>query len=136
MRRSIFPLAILVLAACGGDSDKQLAATSKALPYLPMPPGAELVARQGTPKALMITFRSSMDAGPVADYYRNTLGRGGWSLVSDQTDDKGAIVLYATREGRPMWVRIYRAAGAPGSMVEVSGAVTDSTAAAPAGNTP
>jgi hypothetical protein len=70
------------------------------------------------------------------------LSTGPWDLVSDEQDAEGARVLYAEREGPPIWVRIYKATGAEGSIVEISGAVpkaaapgdsaTDSTARPPA----
>jgi len=96
---------------------------AEVLPGLPLPPAARVVARAGTPEALQITFQSALPADSLADYYRSVLTRGEWTLESDATDGTGAIVLYATRDGPPIWVRVTRTVGAPGSTVQVNGAV-------------
>ena len=66
-------------------------------------------------------------------YYRAVLSTGGWSLESDTPDASGAAALYAVNNGHPLWVRIRRNPGAPGSIVEVSGAVVETTPPADSG---
>lgn len=119
------PAALIVLAAaaCSPDSSKKMATVGEALPGLPLPPAARVVARAGTPEALQITFQSMMPVDSITDYYRGVLSRGEWTLESDVVDAQGANVLYASREGPPIWVRITRTVGAPGSTVQVNGAV-------------
>ncbi len=125
MRLQYLAFIVLALAACRDDSNRQVATTAAALPYLPFPPQAEVVSRAGSPNALQITFRSKSTVEEVLNYYRITLVRGGWSLESDAQDAVGAAALYAVKEGHPMWIRISRAPGAPGCIVEVSGAVVE-----------
>jgi hypothetical protein len=63
-----------------------------------------------------------------------TLSKGGWTLESDTPDAGGAAALYALKDGHPIWVRITRAPGAPGSIIQISGAVVEpkpDTAATP-----
>jgi hypothetical protein len=133
-------LALLVLAfgACRQDTSRGMATTAEALPFLPFPPQAEVVSRAGSADALQITFRSKSTVDEVLNYYRVILVEGGWSLESDTQDAVGAAALYAVKDGHPMWIRISKAVGAEGSMVEVSGAVVarDSAPATPATTPP
>lgn len=132
MRYHHLALIALVLCACRPDASRETATTAEALPFLPFPPQAEVVSRAGSADALQITFRSKSSVEEVLNYYRVTLVDGGWSLESDAQDVVGAAALYATKDGHPMWIRISKAVGADGTMVEVSGAVVakDSAAAA------
>jgi len=123
MSKLTIALTLLALAACRPDSQKEIATVAEVLPGLPLPPAARVVSRAGTPEALQITFQSLIPADSLTDYYRGILSRGEWTLQSDMTDAQGAAVLYATREGPPIWVRITRTVGAPGSTVQVNGAV-------------
>lgn len=134
MRYHHLALVLLALGACRPDTSRQTATTADALPFLPFPPQAEVVSRAGSPDAVQITFRSKSTVDEVLNYYRNILVQGGWSLESDAQDAVGAAALYATKDGHPMWIRISKAVGAEGSLVEVSGAVVarDSAAAPPA----
>jgi len=123
MRYHHLALAVLALAGCRQDTSRQQATTAAALPFLPFPPQAEVIARAGSADALQITFRSQSTIDQVLNYYRATLVEGGWSLESDAQDAVGAAVLYALKDGHPMWIRVSQAPGAPGTIVEVSGAV-------------
>ena len=102
---------------------------SDALPVLLVPPAARVVGRSGSEDALQITFRSQWDEERVAEFYRESLSREPWDLVSDAEDREGATVLYAERDGHPLWIRIDKAVGAAGSLVEISGAATGSSSA-------
>jgi hypothetical protein len=68
-------------------------------------------------------MRTPADVGQVTDYYRGVLSRGKWRLVSDVKTPDGATVLYAEQNGPPLWVRIWKQADRPGSMVQLTGAV-------------
>ena len=83
-----------------------MASTAAALPFLPVPPQAEVMSRAGSPEALQITFRSKSTPGEVLNYYRVILPNSGWSLESDAEDAVGAAALYALKDGHPMWIRI------------------------------
>jgi hypothetical protein len=119
IRVSLFCLA---LVACGDKTPKTVK-FSDALPNLPLPPGASFVDRAGGADALQITMRSPASAETVTKYYREALKKGGWRLVNDSKDSDGATVLFAQRDGPPLWVRIRGAEGGSGTLVELSGAV-------------
>lgn len=136
MQSRYLALIVLALAACRGDSDRPMASTSDALPFLPIPPQSEVVSRTGTPDALQITFRSKSTPTEVANYYRVILTQGGWSLESDTEDAVGAMALYSLKDGHPMWIRISQTPGMPGTIVEISGAVVVPKGAVTAPATP
>ncbi|HUR93680.1 MAG TPA: hypothetical protein VMY76_03795 [Gemmatimonadales bacterium] len=112
----------LALGACG-DKAPPTAKFSDALPNLPLPPDARLVNRAGGPDALQVTVSSPANADMVEAYYRRIFKEGGWRLVNDAKDAEGATVLFAQRQGPPLWVRISKADGGSGTLVELSGAV-------------
>jgi hypothetical protein len=128
MRNHHFAFVVLLLAACSRDTTGKIATVGEALPGLPLPPDSRVVSRAGTPNSLQITFQSAWPADSAASYYRMVLSQGGWTLQSDVVDATGAAVLYATREGPPIWIRITRTDGAPGSMIQINGAVISTAA--------
>jgi hypothetical protein len=122
------------LAACGDKGPKTIA-VHEALPDLPLPPGGTFVNRSGSPEALQVTLRTTMSVDYVTAYYREVFKKGGWRLVNDARDPEGATVLFAERNGPPMWVRIWDGKNGQGTMVELSGAKVpprDSVKARPA----
>ncbi len=100
---------------------------SDALPILLVPPASQVVGRFSSEDALQIIFRSEWDEERLAGYYRGALSREPWDLVNDVKDGDGATVLYAERDGPPLWIRIHKAVGAAGTLVEISGAATGAT---------
>ena len=125
--RLLLLAALVSVAGCREDAPKP-ASVAQALPGLPLPPAAEVLSRSGNPEVLQITFRSALPAENLVEFYRSVLSTGAWDLVSDERDTEGARVLYAERDGPPIWVRIYKATGAEGSIVEISGAVPKTVA--------
>jgi hypothetical protein len=125
--RLLLLAALVSVAGCREDAPKA-ASVAQALPGLPLPPAAEVLSRSGNPEALQITFRSAISTERLVEFYRSVLSTGAWDLVSDERDTEGARVLYAERDGPPIWVRIYKATGAEGSIVEISGAVPKTVA--------
>lgn len=124
MRRILLLTIALGMTACGREP-KPGVSVADALPTLLLPPQSTLVSREGGEEALKVRFRSSLDPDKVAAYYRETLSRAPWNLVSDTPDADGAIALYAERaDGPPLWVRIRKADGAAGSFVDLAGAKT------------
>lgn len=131
MRYAKLVLALAVFSACRSDVQVDQAKMSDALPILLVPPASQVVGRSGSEDALQITFRSQWDEERLAGYYRELLSREPWDLVNDAEDREGATVLYAERDGPPLWIRIDKAVGAAGSLVEISGAVTGLSSAVP-----
>jgi hypothetical protein len=122
------------LAGCG-DRAPKTASLHDAMPFVPLPPGATFVQKSGGPDAVQITLRSPGKADEVASYYRALLKKSGWKLVSDQPDKDGATVLFAEKNGPPLWIRVQRAEDGNGTLVQLSGAVVsprDSSGAKPA----
>jgi hypothetical protein len=113
----------LAVAACGDERPARVATVHETLPTLLLPPSPTFVSKSGGADALQISVRTPMEADQVAEYYRKLLKSGGWSLASDAKDRDGATVLLAQHQGPPLWVRIERATGAPGSLVQLTGAV-------------
>jgi hypothetical protein len=109
------------LAACGEKGPKT-AEVHEALPNLPLPPGGTFVNRSGSPEALQVTLRTPLSVDNVTAYYRDVFKKDGWRLVNDARDPEGATVLFAERNGPPMWVRIWGGPDGKGTMVELSGA--------------
>ncbi len=128
-------LAGTALAGCGDEPPPppvKLPAISAALPNIPLPPGAELVAREGSADAIQLTLHSTADVAHVADYYRSVFTKGGWKLVSDVKARDGTVSLYAEQNGPPLWVRVVGDSTGRGSVVQLAGAVVtprDTTAA-------
>lgn len=133
-------LLLLALGACK-DAPQNQASTAAALPYLPLPPQATFLSRSTSPNAVQVSFQSTATPSEMADYYRTSLPKSGWSLESDNQDAEGALVLYALKDRHPIWIRITQQPGTPGSVVSLNGAVVEppakktvSPSGAPAGN--
>jgi hypothetical protein len=125
LSRAWLGVAVVVLLACGSEprAAPKPPEFTRAFSNLPLPPNPEFVSRAGSADALQITLRTSLDMAKVTDYYRNTLTRGTWRLVSDIKTADGATVLYAEHDGPPLWVRIWKSTDQPGTMVQLTGAV-------------
>jgi hypothetical protein len=124
-------LALLVLIGCR-DKAPEMAKLHEVLPNLPVPPAASVVSREGSAEALKITLMSHVKPAKVEAYYRETLSKNGWRLVSDTRDAEGAVVLLAHQDGPPLWVRIKGTSDSVATMVELAGAVRRSNAGKPA----
>jgi len=118
-------LTALVIASAGCDKPKtevKEAPISETLPDLLMPAKASLVERSATEDALSITLRTPMKLDAVADFYRDRLSTAPWKLEADSRDNQGAVALYATRQGPPMWVRIWPDTAYNATLVQLTGA--------------
>ncbi len=123
---------MVILAACRADVPEETANLAQALPGIPIPPASTVLGRAGSADALQISFRSEWSESDLLVYYRQLFTKQPWKLVSDVRDRDGAAVLYAERDGPPIWVRIHKAPGASGVAVEISGAVTGAGTSPPA----
>lgn len=120
---------MLVLGACSGEQRVETPELVDVMPIVPLPPDSRLVARLGSDDALQFTFQSRHKEEDLVAYYRGMFIKEPWTLISDAKGPEGEIILYAENDGTPLWVRIARTAGAPGSTVQLSGALVSSDAA-------
>jgi hypothetical protein len=122
MRRPILA-ALLLLAAC--SEPKKAVTVLEVMPNIPLPPGGEMISREGGTDALKLKFRSQSTPEEVADYYRKVLSNAPWTLVSENKTVDGTLALYAeSSSGPPLWVTIRKAEGAGGTFVDLAGAKT------------
>jgi hypothetical protein len=125
MRTRFLLLAALAVAACDRKpaTPAKTASVSEALPSLILPANASFVSRSGSEDALSVVLRTPQKVEQVADYYRSVLTRAPWKLEGDVKDREGAVALYATREGPPLWVRIWPDTEFNATLVQLTGAV-------------
>jgi hypothetical protein len=123
--KSWVPLAGAFLLACGSEPRAPEPPTfTQAFSNLPLPPNPEFVSKSGSADALQVTLRTPLDQEKVTEYYRAALTRGNWRLVSDIKNPDGSTALYAEQDGPPLWVRISKLTDRPGTMVQLTGAVS------------
>jgi hypothetical protein len=115
-------VAVLTLVACK-DRAPEAPDISQVFPNLPLPPQASVVSRSSGSDALQITLMSAAKVGDVEAYYRHTLSKNGWRLVNNMRDRDGSVVLFAERDGPPLWVRIKSTDDSVATLVELSGAL-------------
>jgi len=135
MRTTMFLLpALVVTIACGQDkpAEAKLPPIGDALPSIMVPRQSSLVSYSGSEDALSLLYRTAVPMDEAAEFYRRRLSAGPWHLVSDAKDNEDAIVLHATQDGPPLWVRIWPDSEFNATFVQLSGAVRklDSTATA------
>lgn len=116
-------LAALVLGACSGEQKIDMPELAEVMPIVPLPPNSRLIGRVGSDEALQFTFLSGVSQEDMVALYRRTFTAAPWTFISDAKSPDGAIVLYVENDGIPLWVRITRTSGAPGSTVMLSGAL-------------
>jgi hypothetical protein len=116
-------LAAALLLGCTPDRPK-LPSLPAAFAALPLPPNPEYLGQSGSEDALMFTFRSSMAADTLAEYYRVLFLRDTmYHMISSNQGAEGEHAYYVEYARRPLWVRIRPEAGNEGSIVELAGAV-------------
>lgn len=116
-------LAVLVLAACSGERKIDTPQLADVMPVVPLPPDSRLVGRVGSDEALQFTFLSRYSQEDMVSTYRRMFTAAPWTFISDAEAPDGAVILYVENDGIPLWVRITRTSGAPGSTVQLSGAL-------------
>ena len=122
---TILAFAALAFGGCNPESQPEPPDLVDVMPILPLPPAYEPVSVAGSDDALQLTFRSTVDQDNVALFYRQTFTVDPWTLVSDTHAPDGSSVLYAEVDGSPIWVRISSTPGAPGSTIQLSGALVN-----------
>lgn len=121
-------LAVLVLGACSGEQKIDKPELAEVMPVVPLPPDSRLAGSAGSEDALQFTFLSKHNREDMARYYRRMFTEAPWTLISDTKSPDGEVILYVENDGTPLWVRIGRTAGAPGSTVQLSGALVSRAA--------
>jgi hypothetical protein len=128
--RTFWSLLLGLVLACGSESRApKMPDFGAAFPNLPLPPEPELISQTGSADALQLTLHTPKEEDRIVEYYRYILSNGNWRLVSDIKNPDGSVVLYAEQSGPPLWARIWKPKGRPGTMVQLTGAVVpkDST---------
>jgi hypothetical protein len=123
--------ACVALVACG-DKAPAPPKLSQVFSRLPIPPQARFVSRSGGADAIQITLRAPMPPDSIASYYRRVFKTDDWKLINDGKDQSGAVVFFAQRENRPLWVRVRLDEGGTGSLVDLAGAVVPGDSVKPA----
>jgi hypothetical protein len=122
--RYLLTLACVVVAAgCDRPKPVKTPDLAEALPDVFLPRQFSFVSRSGSEDALMLTVRTPEKMDQVADHYRYLLTRDPWKLEGDTRDAEGAIALYATRQGPPLWIRITHDTAFNATLVQLTGAV-------------
>jgi hypothetical protein len=117
-------LAVLCVALAGcGEKAPKPPKLSDVFSRLPIPPQASFVSQSGGADALQITVRTPIRPDEITTYYRSVFKHDGWKLINDAKDRGGAVVLFAQRENRPLWVRVRLDRGTGGALVDLAGAV-------------
>ena len=134
--RVLLALVPLLAGGCRQDDPQPVPPSIvEAFPHLPLPPGASFVGRSGGEDALTLKLASSQSYEAVLRFYRQTFAAAPWQLRSDVAGSPEGRVLYAERDGRPIWIRL-QPAGPRATLVEMSGAAvrpaTDSATPPPA----
>ncbi len=116
-------LAVLALGACSGEQKVDMPELADVMPIVPLPPDSRSVGAVGSDEALQFTFMSEHSHEDMATYYRRMFTTAPWILISDAKTPDGGVILYVENDGTPLWVRIIRTSGAPGSTIQLSGAL-------------
>jgi hypothetical protein len=126
---------LMLIAACQRDEPKT-ARLQDALPGMPLPGDPVFVSRSGSEDALQVVLTTGMKPDEAAAFYRNLLSKAPWKLVSDQPFESTGRVLYASRNGPPLWVTIKPNPNGIGSQISLNGAVAPKGAESPAAAVP
>jgi hypothetical protein len=116
-------LAVIALGACSSEQKVDTPELADVMPIVPLPPDSRSVGAVGSDEALQFTFLSRHSHEDMVTYYRRMFTTAPWTLISDAKTPDGGVILYVENDGTPLWVRIVRTAGAPGSTIQLSGAL-------------
>ena len=129
MRTPTLLLASLVALAACGDKTADVPAVetpelAEVLPNLPLPPGGEVVSRDGGERALALIISTPNPDTLVVAHYRTVLGAPPFRLINEDSTAAG-VSFYAEQDGPPIWV-VVRGLQAGGTLVTIAGAKPDS----------
>ena len=125
MRTRTVSLLVLAVAlgACGSEEQIDHPELVEVMPIVPLPPDSRVIDGAVSEDAVLFTFMSQHSPDDMATYYRRMFTEPPWTLISDTRGPDGALILYAENTSTPLWVRIHPTAGAPGSTIQLSGAL-------------
>jgi hypothetical protein len=139
MRYSFMLVLSLTAASLGACQQKPPAAEAvepprleAVLPNIPLPPGGMALTTGSSKDAMQFLFTSPAVVDTVVAYYRDVLAKAPYRLINEATTG-GVTSFYVEQDGPSMWVAVQKN-GDSGSLVTISGAVSDTTkkqAAAP-----
>jgi hypothetical protein len=130
-RPTLVPLIVCALTlACErpGESDEHARAVAArvfkgALAY----PGSVVVSLGAGEDAAEIVLATAASPDTVVAWYQETFRMNGWTLRGASRAREGTVTLYAERDGRPLWVRLW-SAGSGGTRYSLIGAEVADTA--------
>jgi hypothetical protein len=125
MRTIPMLLAAAVLATACGDKAPEAVeeappSIAEVFPNLPLPPGGQLLSREGAGPAMQMTFSSTQSGDSIADYYREVLSAPPYELINESTNN-GVVSFFVEQDGPSMWV-VVQGLEAGGTLVTVAGA--------------
>ena len=135
MRRFISLLAAVALLGTACNRDKEAARArgviGRAMPDALSYPGSSIVSYSASDDAAQIELTAPAPVQEVAKWYREILPLNGWEVQSDAVDPSGAVVIYAEKTKRPLWLTLRANVGGPGTTYTLMGGIveTDSTKA-------
>lgn len=132
MRISLTLVLSLTAASIGACQQKPPAAEAvepprleAVLPNLPLPPGGMALTTGSSKDAMQFLFASPVVVDTVVAYYRDVLAKAPYRLINEATTG-GITTFYVEQDGPSMWVAVQKN-GESGSLVTISGAVSDTT---------
>lgn len=127
-RLALLVLLALAVTACSReerDAAAERRFASQALTGVLAYPRSNIAGVATGTEAAEVTLTTSATPAQVAAWYREVLRLNSWELRSDAPQSDGAVVMHATKDGRPLWVTIRPTAGAPGTTYTLVGVVLE-----------
>lgn len=123
-KTTLFALLAVSLVACKGEEAappvEAQVSLPEVLPNLPLPPGGQMLAREGTGSALQIIMSTVSPADSVVAYYREVLALPPYRLINEATTN-GMTAFFVEQDGPSMWVAV-QGLEAGGTLVTIAGA--------------
>lgn len=123
-KTTLLLLSIVTLAACQAKdaepAEEVPVTVPEVFPNLPLPPGGQVVSREGTGSALQMVFSTPVAGDTLAAYYRDILSRPPYQLINESIND-GVVAFFVEQAGPSMWLTV-QGLQAGGSLVTIVGA--------------
>lgn len=123
-KTTLLLLSIVTLAACqtkdAAPVEEIPVTVPEVFPNLPLPPGGQVVSRQGTGSALQMVFSTPTSGDSIATYYRDVLAKPPYQLINESINE-GVVAFFVEQDGPSMWVTV-QGLPAGGTLVTIVGA--------------